>query len=523
MQREGGRIRGGICWAIVPAFLASFFTCAAPLRSLAQNAEDSAPSYNPLEGLFTPQPQYPTPGTTIMNQHPVPQHMGSDASAPGRQPGTRAERFSGPEDLHSSQPKTPDAPNHLEGVFTAQPQYPKPGTTHLNPEPVPRHIGDDSVAPGRQPGSRVNVFHGETDGSGGADGSAPVQDKTNALRGLFTAQPQYVTPGKTVLNPDAVPKHLGDDEDQPGRQPGSRPPVFQHGLPSSSEEDQSFGHLSEDSPKSDSATPEAKESGAPEGKEKESVEAKEAKEGVKESPGKEDEIKEGETKDSKAKDSETKEKATEDVNDQEAKEAKNEQEKAAREDTESLDKDKEASHKDDKEKEGKEEKEAKDAGGKDENKETAEKEKAEDKGLAGAGTGEEKAKTDEKAHAGGGTDKEKAEEAKKEDKKEAPEKAAGEADKKSDDKNKMPPNNNPLAAAIHMLQIGEYQQSLDIIGKLMKAQPLNPQLFYTRAVVFVSMRKYSEAAADYQKVLSLAPTNSELAVMARGGLSKLRY
>lgn len=71
------------------------------------NPQPSAPLHgetNPLKGLFTAQPQYPTP-QTLMNPHPTP-----DASDP----------------------------NHLKGVFTAQPQFPTPQTL-MNPHPMPRY------------------------------------------------------------------------------------------------------------------------------------------------------------------------------------------------------------------------------------------------------------------------------------------------------------------------------------------------------------------------------------------------
>jgi len=45
-----------------------------------------------------------------------------------------------------------------------------------------------------------------------------------------------------------------------------------------------------------------------------------------------------------------------------------------------------------------------------------------------------------------------------------------------------------------------------LLSKEIKKIPNNPQAFYTRAVVYVRMRRYDMAAADYKEVLKLVPT-----------------
>lgn len=96
------------------------------------NAQDAS---NPLEGLFTPQPQYPTP-QTIMNPEPVPL-PGQDN--PIRAMFTPQPQYPTPQTIMNPQAEQPPGQtNPLNALFTPQPQYPTPQTI-MNPEPVPKN------------------------------------------------------------------------------------------------------------------------------------------------------------------------------------------------------------------------------------------------------------------------------------------------------------------------------------------------------------------------------------------------
>ena len=174
---------------------------------------------NPLEGLFQQQPQYPTPGTTLMFPSALSPNMGRDADVPGRQPGQPAPTYQVPW-------KDPFAPidttsktttvNPLKGLFQQQPQYPTPGTTHMFPEATPKHLGEDSATPGRQPGTATPVYQTEWKDPS-APPEQPSKDNTNYLKGLFQQQPQYPTPGTTLAFPEAVQHNLGTDSATPGK------------------------------------------------------------------------------------------------------------------------------------------------------------------------------------------------------------------------------------------------------------------------------------------------------------------
>lgn len=97
----------------------------------------NVPRGNPLEGLFTPQPQFPT-AQTLMNPQPP-------APAPGELNPlkglfTPQPQYLTPQATRNPQPQLPEGEvNHLKGVFTPPNQYATPHTL-LNPQPVPRNF-----------------------------------------------------------------------------------------------------------------------------------------------------------------------------------------------------------------------------------------------------------------------------------------------------------------------------------------------------------------------------------------------
>lgn len=93
------------------------------------------PRGNPLEGLFTPQPQYVTP-QTLVNPQPLPPAAGDLNPLKGLF--TPQPQFQTPQTLSNPNPAPLiGEPNHLKSVFTPPNQFATPQTL-LNPDPVPR-------------------------------------------------------------------------------------------------------------------------------------------------------------------------------------------------------------------------------------------------------------------------------------------------------------------------------------------------------------------------------------------------
>ncbi|MBX9689636.1 MAG: hypothetical protein K2X27_23195, partial [Candidatus Obscuribacterales bacterium] len=89
-------------------------------------------------------------------------------------------------------------------------------------------MGNDSQVQGRNPGQTSALYQVPVKDS---DPYAKQEEKNittvNPLKGLFQQQPQYPSPGKTEMFPEAVPKHLGNDSDVQGRSPGQAGAVYQ--------------------------------------------------------------------------------------------------------------------------------------------------------------------------------------------------------------------------------------------------------------------------------------------------------
>lgn len=399
---------------------------------------------NALRGLFTPQPQYPTPGTTIMNPETIPKHLGDDGNQPGRNPGQAGTIYSADWGKHdTTEAETKNKDNPLKGLFTPQPQYPTPGTTIMNPDGIPKHVGDDSSQPGRQPGQAGSVYSADW----AKDNSTPSGNKDNVLKDLFVEKPQYPSPNKSVLPPETIPKHLGDDSSQPGRNPGQTQQVF-------------------------------KPTSVPTLEEEAEAAAAAAAKVASMSAEKSEKTDEKDKKDDKEKDK---------TKDEKDKDKKDEKEKDKDGKKDEKDKEKDEKNKDKKDEDKKDEEK------KEDEKKLGEKEKKEKK--EGEKTAEEKEKEE----------KEKKEKEEKEKRLEPKAEAY-----------------HPLREAIQLMNERRYPQSHESLTALIKKSPKYAQAYYTRAVVNVMMRKYTEAAADYKEVIKLVP-QGELHTLAQKGLNKLHF
>ncbi len=113
--------------------------------------------------------------------------------------------------------------------------------------------------------------------------------------------------------------------------------------------------------------------------------------------------------------------------------------------------------------------------------------------------------------------------------KEGPDKDKAAADKEGADKDKKKEAEapkvgpyNPLSEALFFISVGQYQRSLDLLGKVLLKNPNDAQAHYIKAVASVSMRSYQQAADEYRKVLNLVP-RTDLSRRALEGLKKLGF
>lgn len=428
-------------------------------------------------------------------------------------------------DSSSSKPlpaETP-APNALYGLFQMQPQYPSPGKTQMFPEAVPDHLGSDHAVQGRQPGQSAPLYQ-----QGWNDSSKPVNpsdNQDNPLKGLFQMQPQYPTPGKTQMFPEAVPAHLGDDRAVDGRQPGQSGQTYQPPHTDTTGRDEPSGnkdnllkglfqmqpqyptpgttqmfpeatplHLGDDSSvpgrqpgeKSTVFTQSFPEAEEPALKSKEEEPAE---------PGSE-----AAAYAAKAKEESQKAQA-------EGEKAKEEAEKAVTEENKAKEEEKEARADI---KKGEEDIKKGEAAGDKEEIEKGQKEIEKGKQEAAqAKVDQEKAKADEAASKVDAEKAKKDAELAKEDEKKAKEKIKYEA-------------YHPLREAIMLMNTGQSEEALAVLTKVIKAQPNNAQAYYLRGVILVKQRRYGEAAAAYNNVLQLTPSG-ELSTLAKSGLAKIQH
>jgi hypothetical protein len=148
-------------------------------RALAQDSSGATPppNTNPLEGLFTPQPQYPTPQS---HENPTP-------NVEGTNPLGGIFNTSGSASTNYNTPQTPNGANPLQGFFTGQPQYVTP-QTQMNKDPVPlkegpygteaKPAGGDSA---KKEDAPVDASKAENKGEAGKeDKAAADKDKEKA-------------------------------------------------------------------------------------------------------------------------------------------------------------------------------------------------------------------------------------------------------------------------------------------------------------------------------------------------------
>jgi len=80
---------------------------------------------------------------------------------------------------------------------------------------------------------------------------------------------------------------------------------------------------------------------------------------------------------------------------------------------------------------------------------------------------------------------------------------------------------SPLKDAIFFLNNGQYQQAVGIISLVLAKNPASAEAHYIAAVCFVGLRDFKMAADEYRLVLRLVPT-TPLAQMSIEGLKKIR-
>ena len=115
------------------SLLASALICPAAHAQDAPSGGD-APKANPLSGLFTPQPQFPTPQS---HDNPTPAVAGANPlgalfNVQPQYPNAQSPGY--------ATPQTPNGANPLAGFMTGQPRSITPQTL-LNPDPKPRLEG----------------------------------------------------------------------------------------------------------------------------------------------------------------------------------------------------------------------------------------------------------------------------------------------------------------------------------------------------------------------------------------------
>lgn len=79
---------------------------------------------------------------------------------------------------------------------------------------------------------------------------------------------------------------------------------------------------------------------------------------------------------------------------------------------------------------------------------------------------------------------------------------------------------DPVREALLHIQLGQYQDSLTILNKVLSLNSKDARAHYLKAMTHVLMRDYVNARHEYRLAISLSP-NSELSRLAEQGLKKL--
>lgn len=127
--------------------------------------------------------------------------------------------------------------------------------------------------------------------------------------------------------------------------------------------------------------------------------------------------------------------------------------------------------------------------------------------------------TDETKPSDAPDEKEKADEDKPKESEEAQEKPK---ENKADKAEFSTQSYSALKDAMFDLNTKKYDQCLEKLNRILARNPNQPDAHYLRAVAYVMLRQYSNAANDYRKVVQLSP-NSDLGRKAREGLRKLSF
>lgn len=409
-----------------------------------------------------------------------------------------------------------EAPNALRGLFTPQPQYPTPGTTIMNPETIPPHLGDDSKQPGRQPTGGGGTIYSNDFGKHETT-EAETKNKDNPLKGLFQQQPQYPSPGKTIMFPEAVPKHVGDDSSVPGRQPGQAGTIYSNDWgkdttePSGNKDNVLKGLFVQQpqypSPNKtimypDNTPKQLGDDSSQQGKQP-------GQAGTPYQPPKTPTLEEEAAAAAAAVLKVTPAAATK------SSESEKKEGEGDKKDAEKKEGDKDKGDKKDGDKDGKKDGDKKDEEKDKDKKDTDKKDEKKDSILTGLDSDKEKKDGEEKK-----ADDKKADADKDKDKKDAEKKEEKKEEKKLEPK---AAEYHPIREAIILMNSRNYKASAEILDKLIAKNPGYAQAIYTRAVLNVMQRKYDQAVADYNAVLRITPVGGELRALAEKGLNKLHF
>ena len=65
-----------------------------------------------------------------------------------------------------------------------------------------------------------------------------------------------------------------------------------------------------------------------------------------------------------------------------------------------------------------------------------------------------------------------------------------------------------ITAANRALEEGDYTHCIAVLSRAMALEPHNPELFKKRADAYIQLKDYASAIANYQKTISLAPSEA---------------
>lgn len=93
-------------------------------------------------------------------------------------------------------------------------------------------------------------------------------------------------------------------------------------------------------------------------------------------------------------------------------------------------------------------------------------------------------------------------------------------DKSSSESSESKAAKNPLNQAIFAIQTKNYQSSISLLKTILEKSPKNAQAHYLLAVSYVGLRKYTDAAGEYETVLKNT-SDPKLSELAKQGLQRV--